>query len=96
MTSENPFRYKTRVVNVGNLPMGGEYPVRVQSMTNTDTLDTKATVAQAIRMIEAGCEYVRIAVPYMREAENLRKIKKELRRQGYQTPIIAMCISTRK
>jgi len=58
-------------------------------MTNTDTLDTKATVAQAIRMIEAGCEYVRIAVPFMKEAENLRKIKNELRRQGYVTPIIA-------
>jgi len=89
MTSENPFRYKTRVVNIGNLPLGGDYPVRVQSMTNTDTLDTKGTVAQAIRMIEAGCEYVRIAVPWMREAENLRDIKAELRKQGYHTPIIA-------
>ena len=89
MTSENPFRYQTRVVNIGNLPMGGDYPVRVQSMTNTDTLDTKATVSQAIRMIEAGCEYVRIAVPYMKETENLREIKKELRRQGYTAPIIA-------
>jgi (E)-4-hydroxy-3-methylbut-2-enyl-diphosphate synthase len=69
--------------------MGGDYPVRVQSMTNTDTLDTKATVSQAIRMIEAGCEYVRIAVPYMKETENLREIKKELRRQGYTAPIIA-------
>jgi (E)-4-hydroxy-3-methylbut-2-enyl-diphosphate synthase len=69
--------------------MGGDSPVRVQSMTNTDTLDTRSTVAQAIRMIEAGCEYVRIAVPYLKEAENLRNIKKELRRQGYQTPIIA-------
>ncbi|MFZ4522488.1 MAG: (E)-4-hydroxy-3-methylbut-2-enyl-diphosphate synthase [Bacteroidales bacterium] len=89
MTTENPYRYQTRIVNIGNLPMGGDNPVRVQSMTNTDTLDTKATVAQAIRMIEAGCEYVRIAVPWMREAENLREIKKELRRQGYQTPLIA-------
>ena len=89
MTSENPYRYKTRVVSVGNLSMGGDNPVRVQSMTNTDTLDTRSTVAQAIRMIEAGCEYVRIAVPYMREAENLREIKKELRLQGYHTPIIA-------
>ena len=89
MTSENPFRYQTRVVNIGNLPMGGDNPVRVQSMTNTDTLDTKATVSQAIRMIEAGCEYVRIAVPYMKETENLREIKKELRRQGYTAPIIA-------
>jgi (E)-4-hydroxy-3-methylbut-2-enyl-diphosphate synthase len=69
--------------------MGGDNPVRVQSMTNTDTLDTISTVAQAIRMIEAGCEYVRIAVPYMREAENLAEIKKELRRQGFDTPIIA-------
>ena len=89
MTSERTFRNKTRVVNIGDLPMGGDYPVRVQSMTNTDTLDTKSTVLQAIRMIEAGCEYVRIAVPYLKETANLREIKKELRRQGYQTPIIA-------
>jgi (E)-4-hydroxy-3-methylbut-2-enyl-diphosphate synthase len=58
-------------------------------MTNTDTLDTNATVAQAIRMIVAGCEYVRIAVPGIMEAENLRNIKNELNRQGYQTPLIA-------
>jgi (E)-4-hydroxy-3-methylbut-2-enyl-diphosphate synthase len=89
MTTDNPYRYQTRVVNIGNLPMGGDYPVRVQSMTNTDTFDTKSTVSQAIRMIEAGCEYIRIAVPYMKETENLREIKKELRRQGYNTPIIA-------
>ena len=89
MTTENPFRYQTRVVKVGNLPLGGNNPVRVQSMTNTDTLDTKATVAQAIRMIEAGCEYIRVAVPYMKETENLREIKSELRRQGYHTPLIA-------
>jgi (E)-4-hydroxy-3-methylbut-2-enyl-diphosphate synthase len=89
MISENTYRYKTRVINVGNLPMGGDNPVRVQSMTNTDTLDTKSTVLQAIRMIEAGCEYVRIAVPWMKETENLREIKKELIRRGYHTPIIA-------
>lgn len=89
MTHKNPYRYPSKVVNIGNLPMGGDYPVRVQSMTNTDTLDTKSTVLQAIRMIEAGCEYVRIAVPYMKEVENLREIKKELQRQGYNTPIIA-------
>jgi (E)-4-hydroxy-3-methylbut-2-enyl-diphosphate synthase len=82
-------RFKTRVVNIGNLPMGGDYPVRVQSMTNTDTLDTGSTVLQSIRMIEAGCEYVRIAVPWMKEAENLREIKKQLRSQGYTAPIIA-------
>ncbi|MCX6277063.1 MAG: (E)-4-hydroxy-3-methylbut-2-enyl-diphosphate synthase [Bacteroidetes bacterium] len=82
-------RFPTRVVNIGDVPLGGDNPVRVQSMTNTDSLDTKATVAQAIRMIEAGCEYVRIAVPFMKEARNLREIKDELRRQGYKTPIIA-------
>jgi (E)-4-hydroxy-3-methylbut-2-enyl-diphosphate synthase len=82
-------RFKTRVVNIGNLPMGGDYPVRVQSMTNTDTRNTKATVAQAIRMIEAGCEYVRIAVPGIKEAENLKEIKKELHNRGFKTPLIA-------
>src|SRR5664279_48630 len=84
-----PTRFQTRVVNIGNLPMGGNNPIRVQSMTNTDTLDTKATVAQAIRMITAGCEYVRISVPAIREAENLIHIKNELRKQGYSTPLIA-------
>lgn len=82
-------RFKTRVVNIGNVPMGGDYPVRVQSMTNTDTMDTAATVEQAIRMIEAGCEYVRIAVPGEKETENLRNIKKELRSRGFTTPLIA-------
>ncbi len=85
----NGKRFVTRVVDIGEVPMGGENPVRVQSMTNTDTLDTKATVQQSVRMIEAGAEYVRIAVPYMKEAENLREIKKELRKRGYSTPIIA-------
>jgi len=89
MTTSIPSRFKTRVVHIGNLPMGGDYPVRVQSMTSTDTLDTKATVDQAIRMIEAGCEYIRIAVPGMKDAENLKEIKNALRRLGYQTPLIA-------
>jgi (E)-4-hydroxy-3-methylbut-2-enyl-diphosphate synthase len=82
-------RFVTRVVHVGDLPLGGDYPVRVQSMTNTDTRDTASTVAQAIRMIEAGCEYVRITAPGIKEAENLREIKKELIRRGYKTPLIA-------
>jgi (E)-4-hydroxy-3-methylbut-2-enyl-diphosphate synthase len=82
-------RFQTRVVHIGNVPLGGDYPVRVQSMTNTNSLDTIATVAQAIRMIEAGCEYVRIAAPGMKEAENLKGIKKELQRRGYKTPLIA-------
>ena len=89
MTSTVPLRFPTRAVNIGNLPMGADYPVRVQSMTSTDTLDTRATVAQAIRMIEAGCEYVRVTVPGMKEVENLKEIRDALRRQGYATPLIA-------
>lgn len=69
--------------------MGGDYPVRIQSMTSTNTMDTLATVEQSIRMIEAGCEYVRITAPGIKEAENLANIKKELRKKGYTTPLIA-------
>ena len=89
MTSTVPLRYPTRAVNIGSLPMGADYPVRVQSMTSTDTIDTRSTVAQAIRMIGAGCEYVRITVPGMKEVENLKEIRDALRRQGYTTPLIA-------
>ena len=89
MNDTIPSRFKTRVVTIGDLPMGGEYPVRVQSMTNTDTADVKATVAQAVRLIEAGSEYIRIAVPYLKEAENLREIKRQLRGMGFRTPLVA-------
>jgi (E)-4-hydroxy-3-methylbut-2-enyl-diphosphate synthase len=82
-------RYVTREVNIGGLLMGGNNPIRVQSMTTTDTLDTIATVAQAIRMIEAGCELVRITAPSMKEAQNLENIKNELRAKGYNTPLVA-------
>ena len=82
-------RYKTRVVNIGNVPLGGDNPIRIQSMTTTDTMDTKATVEQSIRMIEAGCEYVRITAPSIKEAKNLENIKKELRARGYNAPLIA-------
>ena len=82
-------RYETRVVNIGNIPLGGNFPIRVQSMTNTNTLDTQATVEQTIRMIEAGSDYVRITAPSIKEAENLAIIKKELKNRGYQVPIIA-------
>ncbi|MHC1706546.1 MAG: (E)-4-hydroxy-3-methylbut-2-enyl-diphosphate synthase [Bacteroidales bacterium] len=82
-------RRLTREVNIGGLALGGMNPIRVQSMTNTDTLDTRATVSQAIRMIHAGCEYVRITAPGLKEAENLTDIKEELRRQGYRSPLIA-------
>lgn len=82
-------RYLTRVVHVGDVPLGGNNPIRIQSMTTTDTMDTKGTVEQSIRMIEAGCEYVRITAPSLKEAKNLELIKKELRSRGYAAPLIA-------
>ena len=82
-------RIVTREVNIGGVPLGGNQPIRVQSMTNTDTLNTEATIAQCIRMIEAGCEYVRITAPGIKEAENLKLIRKGLSQKGYQTPLIA-------
>ncbi|MCE3279914.1 MAG: ispG [Bacteroidetes bacterium] len=82
-------RYKTRVVNIGDVPVGGDNPIRLQSMTTTDTMDTIATVEQSIRMIDAGCEYVRITAPSLKEAQNLQNIKDELRKRGYKAPLIA-------
>jgi (E)-4-hydroxy-3-methylbut-2-enyl-diphosphate synthase len=82
-------RRETIVVNIGEVPMGGHHPIRVQSMTTVDTMDTLGSVEQCIRMIEAGCEYIRITAPSIKEAENLRHIKAELRRRGYQTPLVA-------
>lgn len=82
-------RWRTREVMVGDVGIGGDHPIRVQSMTTTDTMDTDATVAQSIRMIEAGCELVRITAPSKKEAENLAEIKKRLRTQGFKTPLVA-------
>jgi (E)-4-hydroxy-3-methylbut-2-enyl-diphosphate synthase len=82
-------RRKTREVKIGDLPMGGINPIRIQSMTTVDTMDTKGSVEQTIRMVNAGCEYVRITAPSIKEAQNLQEIKKELRRQGYNVPLIA-------
>jgi len=82
-------RYKTREVKIGDVPLGGTNPIRIQSMTITDTMNTLATVEQTIRMVEAGCEYVRITAPSMNEARNLENIKKELRARGYTVPLIA-------
>ena len=82
-------RYKTRVVTIGDVPLGGDNPIRIQSMTTTDTMNTIATVEQSIRMIDAGCEYVRITAPSIKEAQNLELIKKELRARGYNAPLIA-------
>jgi len=82
-------RFPTREVMVGSLGIGGNNPIRIQSMTTTDTMDTRATVDQALRMIEAGSELVRITAPSKREAENLKAIKEEIRNCGYKTPIVA-------
>ena len=82
-------RLQTREVKIGNIAVGGNNPIRVQSMTTTDTMDTQATVEQSIRMIEAGCEIVRITAPSKKEAENLANIKNELRKRGYDTPLVA-------
>ncbi|MDX2173231.1 MAG: (E)-4-hydroxy-3-methylbut-2-enyl-diphosphate synthase [Bacteroidota bacterium] len=82
-------RFLTREVTIGDLKMGGLNPIRVQSMTTTDTMNTLATVEQSIRMIEAGCELVRITAPSINEAKNLEEIKKQLVAKGYNTPICA-------
>ncbi|MFB9843349.1 (E)-4-hydroxy-3-methylbut-2-enyl-diphosphate synthase [Mucilaginibacter ginsenosidivorans] len=82
-------RFVTREVHIGDVPMGGNNPIRIQSMTTTDTMDTIGTVEQSIRMIKAGCEYVRITAPSIKEAQNLAEIKKQLRARGYTTPLVA-------
>ncbi len=82
-------RYISTPILIGSVPLGGDYPVRIQSMTNTNTLDTRATVAQCIRIIEAGADFVRITAQGVKEAENLANIKYELRKAGFETPLIA-------
>ena len=85
----NYSRFKTREVNVGGVGIGGDNPIRIQSMTTTSTMDTSATVEESIRMIKAGCELIRITAPNRREAENLKNIKDQLIKKGYNAPIIA-------
>lgn len=82
-------RFLTREVKIGDIALGGHNPIRIQSMTTTDTMDTIGTVEQTIRMVKSGCEYVRITAPSIKEAENLANIKKELRFRGYDVPLIA-------
>jgi (E)-4-hydroxy-3-methylbut-2-enyl-diphosphate synthase len=82
-------RLQTVEVKIGDLLLGNNHPIRVQTMTTTDTMDTKATVEQTIRCIEAGAELVRITAPSKNEAQNLLEIKKELRKRGYTTPLVA-------
>ncbi len=82
-------RFFTREVTIGDIPMGGHNPIRIQSMTTVDTMDTMGSVEQTIKMVDAGCEYVRITAPSIKEAENLANIKKELRTRGYTVPLVA-------
>ena len=82
-------RLKTREVRVGNVSVGGANPIRIQSMTTTDTMDTKSTIAQSIRMIKAGCEIVRITAPSIKEARNLKLIRDGIRNKGYDVPLVA-------
>lgn len=84
-----PERLKTCEVSIGPLKMGGNHPIVVQSMTTADTMDTHATVQECIRMIQAGCELIRLTAPSKKEAQNLEHIKKELRKLGYPTPLVA-------
>lgn len=85
----NYSRFQTREVHIGDIALGGSNPIRIQSMTTTDTMDTIGTVEQTIRMVESGCEYVRITAPSKKEAENLGVIKSELKNRGYNVPLIA-------
>lgn len=82
-------RRKSIPVKVGDVVIGGDNPIVVQSMTTVDTMDTMGSVEQTIRMVDAGCELVRITAPSLKEAENLRNIKAELRRRGYNVPLVA-------
>lgn len=82
-------RRKTIPVKVGDVIIGGDNPIVVQSMTTVDTMDTIGSVEQSIRMIESGCQLIRITAPSMKEAENLQNIKNELKKRGYNTPLVA-------
>ncbi|QNL52116.1 (E)-4-hydroxy-3-methylbut-2-enyl-diphosphate synthase [Olivibacter sp. SDN3] len=82
-------RWLTREVTIGDVPMGGNNPIRIQSMTTVDTMDTIGSVEQTIRMVDAGCEYVRITAPSIKEATNLAEIKRELLKRGCKVPLVA-------
>ena len=82
-------RFKTREVNIGDIALGGDNPIRIQSMTTTDTMDTIGTVEQTIRRVKSGCEFIRITAPTKKSAENLKQIKSELKTRGYDVPLIA-------
>lgn len=79
----------SKQITIGNLKMGGGAPIVVQSMTNTDTMDTEATVRQTLQLVEAGCEMVRITAPDVKAAQNLYNIKNELAKRGCNVPLVA-------
>lgn len=85
----NYSRRKTIPVRIGDITIGGDNPIVVQSMTTVDTMDTQGSIEQCIRMIDSGCELVRITAPSIKEAENLQAIKDGLRKRGYNTPLVA-------
>mgnify|MGYP006310704285 CR=1 FL=1 len=88
----NPFypsRFATKAIKVGSIPLGGNNPIRIQSMTNTATNNTQESVTQAIRIFDAGADYVRFTASSSKEAENLKEIRTSLKKRGYTKPIIA-------
>ncbi len=88
----DPFSYQRRVsreVRVGNVGIGGDNPIRVQSMITCDTMDTEASIAQTMELAEAGCEIVRITAPTVKDAANLQHIVRGLRERGCDVPIVA-------
>jgi (E)-4-hydroxy-3-methylbut-2-enyl-diphosphate synthase len=89
VTDVNYIRRKTVTVNIGGVPVGSDFPIRVQTMANTATSDPEGSVDQCIRLIAAGAEFVRFTVPSLQDVENFALIRKELRRRGYNTPLIA-------
>ncbi len=82
-------RRETITINIGDIPMGSAYPIRVQSMTTVDTMDTQGSIDEVKRMVDSGCEYVRITAPSVKEAQNLENIRNGLRKEGIKIPLIA-------
>src|SRR2546430_2300641 len=82
-------RRQTHVVMIGDVGVGGNHPIRVQSMTTTRTQDVDATVAQAERLVKAGCEIVRITAPTVQDARAIGEIRRQLRARGVTVPLVA-------
>lgn len=89
MSIFNYNRRKTVAVNIGGTPLGSDYPIRLQSMASTSTMDTEGSVAQCQRIADAGAAYIRLTAQGVREAENLGNIKSQLRKNGVTTPLVA-------